>query len=136
MKVFNYFFKYWLLFLSSGTLVKVVYLVRGNNKCMTSCSDGAIECHTLDGTLCFVKFETKFLNQWIQFLHSQRLFLAGTITTFKLYFLDRISSSGIQTMIISLYSQTSGPIGFWYKRVMNFEPQIFYSNYKISNCVS
>ncbi|KAK7857995.1 pantothenate kinase 2 [Quercus suber] len=31
---------YWLLFLSSGTLVKVVYLVRENKKCVTSCSDG------------------------------------------------------------------------------------------------
>ncbi|XP_075667406.1 pantothenate kinase 1-like isoform X2 [Castanea sativa] len=60
-----------------GTLVKVVYLVRENKKCMTSCSDGAIECHTLDGTLHFVKFETKFLNQWIQFLHSQRLCFVG-----------------------------------------------------------
>ena len=74
------------MFLSSGTLVKVVYLVREKKRCMTSCSDGAIECHTLDGTLHFVKFETKFLDQWIQFLHSQLLCFVGTNFTFKLYF--------------------------------------------------
>nr|XP_023923725.1 pantothenate kinase 1-like [Quercus suber] len=66
-----------------GTLVKVVYLVRENKKCVTSCSDGAIECHTLDGTLHFVKFETKFLNQWIQFLHSQLLCFVGESSDVK-----------------------------------------------------
>ena len=69
-----------LLLASAGTLIKVVYLVRENKSCMTGCSEDAIECSTLDGILHFVKFETKYLNEWIEFLHSERIFFGRSIS--------------------------------------------------------
>uniref|UniRef100_A0A2N9EXE0 Pantothenate kinase n=1 Tax=Fagus sylvatica TaxID=28930 RepID=A0A2N9EXE0_FAGSY len=61
-----------------GTLIKVVYLVKENKNCMTGCSEDAIECRTLDGILHFFKFETKYMNEWIEFLRSERLLVGGS----------------------------------------------------------
>lgn len=80
-----------LLLASAGTLIKVVYLVRENKSCMTGCSEDAIECSTLDGILHFVKFETKYLNEWIEFLHSERIFFGRSISlpfSFHHYFFN------------------------------------------------
>ena len=66
--------------MTTGTLIKVVYLVKENKNCMTGCSEDAIECRTLDGILHFFKFETKYMNEWIEFLRSERLLVGTSIS--------------------------------------------------------
>ncbi|KAF8410669.1 hypothetical protein HHK36_003201 [Tetracentron sinense] len=66
-----------------GTLVKVVYLSRHNTTCMKEwtkeLSDGvSSNCPILGGLLHFVKFETKNLDECIEFLQSEQVFLGAS----------------------------------------------------------